>query len=64
MRRIKCVKPIPSEYITVGEEYEYHLGYQDQVCFRRPNNGPGSFMSYAKFKQCLREGSIVFADNK
>lgn len=62
-RVIRCVKPIPSEYITVGEDYTYSCGYADQVGYKRVTGNAGSFMGYAKFKRCLANGSIVFVDN-
>lgn len=58
--RIKCVKEIHSEYITVGQEYNVYIDeLQSLVNYRRIDNSCGSYMSIRSLHKHVSSGAIV-----
>lgn len=62
MRTFRVVKDIPNEYITTGEEYFLVAISDNEVCYKKVSTSAGSFMRPSKFKEALRNSSIVFTD--
>ena len=62
MRTFRVLKDIPNEYITTGEEYFLIAITQNEVCYKKISDNSGSFMRPHKFKEALRNSSIVFTD--
>lgn len=62
---MKCVQEIHSEYITVGQEYNYTIWRQDGVVdYRRVNKKYcGSYMSLSNFKRHIAEGKIILIES-
>ncbi len=63
MRTFFVTKTIPNEYITEGEEYTLQSLDINATYCRNQREVCCSFMRIGKFKECLRNGSIVFTDN-
>lgn len=62
MRTFRVLKDIPNEYITTGEEYFLVAISSNEIVYKKVSNGSGSFMRPSKFKEALRNSSIVFTD--
>lgn len=63
MRTFLVTKLILNEYITEGEEYTLQSLNGIAVFCRNQKEVCCSFMRVEKFKECLRNGSIIFTDN-
>lgn len=61
-RTIKCIKELRGEYITVDIEYSYFIRNNNVFYNRVKFPHSGSWISYKRFKQALRDGEIVFTD--
>ena len=56
--KIKCVKEISTEYITVGQEYDVNI--EDGVVdYRRVGTRIGSYMTVSSLRRGIDTGAIV-----
>lgn len=62
MRTFQVLKDIPNEYITTGQEYFLVAITTNEVSYKKTSDGSGSYMRPSKFKEALRNSSIVFTD--